>query len=77
MFNGWCVSNGVHPFKLDWADYCDLAYFWLAQHADDESLQKFDEIVGTPPENETSEEAATYEAPGWSREEQMAAFMAF
>lgn len=70
-FNGWCLSNGTRPLKLGFADFCDLVYFWASRHADEAERAKLDETLGKPPAGEN------VEAPGWSREEQMAAFNAF
>lgn len=72
FFNGWCVANGVKPLKLSMADFCDLVYYWASRHASEEEQAKLDETIGEPPEGEEGAET-----PGWSREEQLAAFYAF
>jgi hypothetical protein len=46
-------------------------YYWASRNADEADQAKLDEVLGTPPPGEIAE------APGWSREEQMAAFEAF
>lgn len=71
VFNGWCVSRRVRPLRLELADFCDLVYYWLSRNADADEQAKLDEVIGTPPAGEDGE------APGWSREETMAAFNAF
>jgi hypothetical protein len=71
MFNGWCVHSGVRPLKLDYADFCDLVYYWASRNATEAEQAKLDEYLGDPPEGEEAE------APGWSYEEQMAAFNSF
>jgi hypothetical protein len=71
LFNGWCLTHGFPPLKSDFADFCDVVYYWLSRNADEAEQAKLDEVLGTPPAGEIAE------APGWSREEQMAAFNAF
>jgi hypothetical protein len=71
MFNGWALTHGVKPLKLDIADFCDVVYYWASRNADEADQAKLDEVLGKPPPGENAE------APGWSREEQMAAFEAF
>jgi hypothetical protein len=71
LFNGWAISQGVRPLRLRIDDFCDLVYYWAARNADEADQAKLDEILGTPPEGQEGD------APGWSREEQLAAFHAF
>lgn len=61
----------MKPLQLSPADFCDLVYYWMARNADEKERAKLDEALGAPPEGEVGD------APGWSREEQMAAFNAF
>lgn len=71
LFNGWCLTHGFKPLKSDFADFLDVVYYWLSRSADEAEQAKLDQTLSTPPAGETAE------APGWSREEQLAAFMAF
>lgn len=71
-FNGWCLTRSVRALDLDFADFCDLVYYWASRHADEAERAKLDEVLGDPPKGE-----AVAEKPGWSREEQMAAFNSF
>ena len=61
----------MRPLKLDFADFCDLVYYWMSRNADEAEQAKLDEALAMPPAGETAD------APGWSREEKMAAFNAF
>jgi hypothetical protein len=71
LFNGYCQVNGFNPFKSDFADFCDVAYYWMSRNLDEAEQAKLDEMLGTPPLGDISD------APGWSVEEQMDAFNAF
>ena len=71
LFNGWCLTHEFKPLKADFADFCDVAYYWMSRNLDEAEQAKLDEMLSTPPDGKTEE------APGWSREEQMAAFNAF
>ncbi len=75
MFNGWSCSRGVSPIDLRYSDFCDLVYFWLSENKDKKEQDELDTALETPPASEI--QSVEYDAPGWSREEQMAAFDAW
>lgn len=71
-FNGWCLSEvGCPARELEFADLCDLIYYWLVKDCDTKDRTRLDFDLSIPPANTVPEA----DDPMWSEEAEMAAFM--
>lgn len=70
-FDGWCASRNVEPMELDPARFMNLVEYWAKRGLDKEGLQKFDEAM-----NAGVGRVGGRAREGFSREEELAAFMA-
>jgi len=70
-FDGWCAARNVEPMKLYPARFVNLVEYWAKRGLDKESLAKFDEVM-----NAGIGKAGGRQRPGFTREEELAGFMA-
>jgi len=70
-FDGWCASRNVEPMDLYPARFVNLVEHWGKRGLDKEGLAKFDEALNAGIGKDNSRRRS-----GFSREEELAAFMA-
>lgn len=69
-FQGWCLSQGIKPLKLNESEFQDLVYYWLCDGRDDKEMAQLERDLTIPPVGVKIKK----NDPIWSRDAEMAAF---